>query len=149
MINLQELFSAMPLTGLGTAGESFHRTRPSWESWIIAEAQLRTLYTMYMFDNVFSFCQNTTAYIATELCGLPAPSPRVLWGAASGDEWGVEYERFLAAWPSDIPRIEDFWPHQTEAIAKERRERIDRWVESVDEFGMFMFATHIMTHSSS
>lgn len=144
MINLQELASAMSLTGLSTC-EATH-TRPAWDSWIIAEAKRRTLYAMYMFDNVFNFTQRTNSYTATELGHLPAPASKSLWGAATRDEWAAEYERHLSEWPSNGPRLEDLWPHQIEAIVKERRERIDRWVESVDEFGMFLFAVVSMTH---
>jgi len=146
MINLQELASAMSLTGLGTTGAPFYRTNPSWEAWIIAEAKLRTLYTMYMFDNVFCFSQNAPVYVATELGRLPAPASKALWAAANRDEWGSEYGCYLAEWPSEIPRVEDFWPHHMEEIVKERRERIDRYVESIDDFGMFMLAACSMTH---
>ncbi|KAJ7682838.1 hypothetical protein B0H17DRAFT_1138075 [Mycena rosella] len=129
MINLQELASAVSLTGLYS-----DPPRPSWEAWILAEATRRTLYAMYMFDNVFNFSQQTASYIATELGRLPVPSSRALWAAATRDEWVKEYGRYLTEWPSDIPRLEDLWPHQIERVAKERRERLDQWVESVDEF---------------
>ncbi|KAJ7482183.1 hypothetical protein B0H11DRAFT_2173247 [Mycena galericulata] len=148
MINLQELASAMSLTVLSSAENPPHRTRPSWESWILAEAKIRTLYATYMFDNVFNFFQNTPSYSATELSKLPAPSSKALWAANGRKEWEAEYERYIAEWPSDIPRIEDLWPHEMEAVTKERRERTDRWVESVDEFGMFLFSACVMTYDS-
>ncbi|KAJ7468697.1 hypothetical protein FB451DRAFT_1257030 [Mycena latifolia] len=147
MINLQELASAVSVTGL-CASEEFNRTRPAWEAWIMMEAKRRTLYAMYMFDNVFNFSQHTASYIATELGHLPNPSSRSLWAAATKDEWEIEYGRYLAEWTTNIPRLEDLWAHQTEQIAKERRARIDRWVESVDEFGMFLFAVTSLTHGS-
>ncbi|KAJ6562803.1 hypothetical protein DFH09DRAFT_1159661 [Mycena vulgaris] len=124
MINLQELASAVSLTGL------------------------RTLYVMYMFDNIFNFSQNTPSYIATELGQLPAPSSKSVWAATTKHEWGTEYEHYLAEWPSNIPRLEDVWPHKVERIAKERRGRVDRWIETADEFGMFLFAVTSMIHGS-
>ncbi|KAJ7157851.1 C6 finger domain protein [Mycena crocata] len=145
IINLQELASAMSLTGMHSS-DAVHRIRPTWESWIMAEAKRRTLYTMYMFDNVFNFSQNTDSYTATELGKLPLPSNKTLWAASTKDEWESEYERHVAAWPSSIPRLEDLWPHPVIAVAQDRRERADRWLESVDEFGMFMFAVSSITH---
>ncbi|KAJ7740194.1 hypothetical protein DFH07DRAFT_839179 [Mycena maculata] len=81
MINLQELASAMSLTGLSTAGEGVYPIRPSWESWIMAEAKRRTLFTMYLFDNAFNFFQKTLRtlppnwgsyrYLQPRPCGRP------------------------------------------------------------------------------
>ncbi|KAJ7737866.1 hypothetical protein DFH07DRAFT_984959 [Mycena maculata] len=51
---------------------------------------------------------------------LPAPSAKALWAADSRDEWGPEYKCHLADWASDIPLLKDLWPHETEAIPKER-----------------------------
>lgn len=142
MINLQELASAMSLTGLSCPSG----TPPEWESWIIAEAKRRTLYSMYTFDHIFNYSQNIPSYIGTELGHLPLPSNKALWAANTKDAWEKEYQRYLGEWPSDPPRLEDFWPDQTEAIAKKRHERANRWVESADEFGMFMFAVSNMTY---
>ncbi|KAF8130503.1 hypothetical protein K438DRAFT_1418701, partial [Mycena galopus ATCC 62051] len=80
-----------------------------WDSWILGEAKRRTLYTMYTFDHLFNYAQNATSYIGTELGHLALPSSKTLWGAASQDEWKTEYERFVAEWPSDAPRLEDLW----------------------------------------
>ncbi|KAJ6482959.1 hypothetical protein C8R47DRAFT_1133362 [Mycena vitilis] len=144
MINLQELASAISLTGLCEPT----LPSPGWESWIIAEAKRRTLYSMYTFDHVYNYSHNITSYIGTELGPLPAPSSKTLWTASTKDAWEKEYERYIAEWSSDIPRLKDLWPHQIEAVATERRERADRWVESVDEFGMFMFTITIMSLGS-
>jgi hypothetical protein len=138
-INLQELASAMSLTGLDPSGTPPHAP-PEWESWIVAEAKRRTLYLMYTFDHIFNYSQQITSYVGTELGHLPAPSNKALWAASNKDTWEKEYERYIAEWSSGTPRLDDFWPHQIEAVAKERRERVDRWAESTDEFGMFMFA---------
>ncbi|KAF7345058.1 C6 finger domain protein [Mycena venus] len=143
MINLQELASAMSLTVL-----SMPHHPPDWESWVVAEAKRRTLYTMYTFDHVFNYAHNATSYIGMELGHLPLPSNKALWAAATRDIWETEYERFIVEWPSGSSRLEDLWPHQTEAVVKERRERADQWVVSADEFGMFIFAIATMTFGS-
>jgi hypothetical protein len=145
VINLQELASALSLTGLGDS-EAEIRTPPSWEAWILVEAKRRTLYAMYMFDNILNFSRNTPSYLATELRQLPAPSSKSLWAATTEDEWETEYDRYLAEWSVKIPRLEDLWPHPMEQITKERRGRVDQWIESVDEFGMFLFSVCSMTH---
>ncbi|KAJ6542765.1 hypothetical protein B0H19DRAFT_1000510 [Mycena capillaripes] len=139
MINLQGLASSIYSRGV-SAGLYPSDTLLEWESWIIAEAKRRTLYSMYTFDHIFNYSQNMTSYIGTELGNLPLPSNKALWAASTKDIWEKEYQRYIAEWPSNSPRLEDFWPHETEAVAKERRKRADKWVESADEFGMFMFA---------
>ncbi|KAJ7166590.1 hypothetical protein C8R46DRAFT_899326 [Mycena filopes] len=147
MINLQELASAMSLTGLQPPNVQQH-TRPSWELWIISEAKRRTLYTSYMFENAWNFMHGTTSYIATELGNLPLPSCKGPWAATTKETWSVEYSRSIAEWPfDDPPRLEDLWAHPDEAVVKERRARTDRWVESADEFGMFLFAVSSITHA--
>ncbi|KAF8150278.1 hypothetical protein K438DRAFT_1624503, partial [Mycena galopus ATCC 62051] len=78
MINLQELVSAMSLTGLYPPGAC---PPADWDSWILG-----TLYTMYTFDHLFNYAQNATSYIGTELGHLALPSSKTLWGAASQDE---------------------------------------------------------------
>ncbi|KAJ7352682.1 hypothetical protein DFH08DRAFT_913423 [Mycena albidolilacea] len=147
MINLQELASAMSLTGLYPSGMQ-ERPLPDWESWIVAEAKRRTLYIMYSFDHVFNYYHDTTSYIGTELGHLPLPAHKGLWAATTENSWKTEYERFTREWPSEAPRLEDLWPQEAEVVVKERRERADRWVESADEFGMFMFAMSNMIFGS-
>ncbi|KAJ7717562.1 hypothetical protein B0H16DRAFT_1610763 [Mycena metata] len=142
MINLQELAAAMSLTGLHPPDTQ--HTRPTWESWIIAEAKRRTLYTMYLFDNARNFLHDTTSYIATELGNLPLPAGKGLWAASIKETWEIEYNRFVAEWPSGPPRLEDLWPHPSAVVASERRTRVDRWVETADEFGIFLFAVSSM-----
>ncbi|KAJ7041140.1 hypothetical protein C8F04DRAFT_1208423 [Mycena alexandri] len=146
MINLQELAAAMSLTGLHAP--DVQHTPLAWESWIIAEAKRRTLYTMYMFDNAWNFLHDTTSYIATELGNLPLPARKGLWAASTKETWEIEYNRSVAEWPSHPPRLEDLWPHPSDVVASERRARIDRWVESADEFGMFLFAVSSITHDA-
>ncbi|KAJ6558667.1 hypothetical protein B0H10DRAFT_2120697 [Mycena sp. CBHHK59/15] len=147
MINLQELASTMSQTIL-RASEGSNNIRPAWEAWVMAEAKRRTLYTMYMFDNIFNFAHNAPSYIAAELGKLPAPSSKLLWTAANKNEWGSAYDRHVGDWPLGGPLVEDLWPHPDEDVARERRRRTDRWVESVDEFGMLLFAVCALTHGS-
>ncbi|KAF8169204.1 hypothetical protein K438DRAFT_1855850 [Mycena galopus ATCC 62051] len=141
MINLQELASSMSLTGLYSPDAG--PPPADWDSWILGEAKRRTLYTMYIFDHVFNDAQNATSYVGTELGHLALPSSKALWAAATQDDWKAEYERFVAEWPSEAPRLENLWP-ETEVIMEERRERADRWIGSADEFGMFIFAVSSM-----
>jgi hypothetical protein len=146
MINIQELASAMSETGLtGFEGSTI---RPTWKAWALAEAKRRTLYTMYMFDHVFNCSNNTACYRATELGQLPASSNKALWAASDEAEWERAYDRHISNWPLGGPLIEDFWPNTDEAIGNRRRERADRWLEDVDEFGILLFSTSNLTQSS-
>ncbi|KAF7373293.1 C6 finger domain protein [Mycena sanguinolenta] len=136
MINLQELASSMSLRLYPCDAESAAEP-PDWDAWIVAEAKRRTLYTMYTFDHVHNYLHDTTSYIGTELGHLPLPAAKGLWAATTASAWRAEYARFSAEWPTS-PLLEDLWPDPEERVV--RRERADRWVESADEFGMFMFA---------
>ncbi|KAJ7619495.1 hypothetical protein FB45DRAFT_839980 [Roridomyces roridus] len=146
LISLLDLASAMSSKGLGTAA---NRTdRHTWGSWIVMEAKRRTLYSVYILENVIDFHQNAPSYIADEIGRLPSPSPKALWDARQADVWEREYECYIAEWPMDLPRVEDLWPHPVESVARERRQRKDHFVESVDEYGMFFYTITSMVHGS-
>ncbi|KAK7055088.1 C6 finger domain protein [Favolaschia claudopus] len=149
MINLQELSSALSRTGLYTSDAQQRSTVPEWESWIIAEAKRRTLYTMYTFDHVFNYSQGQPSYVGTELGQLSLPASKELWTATTKHDWELKYEQHIMDWPTEGPQLDDLWPHGTEDVKKRRGERADRWVESADEFGMFMFAISNMTFGGS
>ncbi|KAI3329199.1 hypothetical protein HD806DRAFT_481985 [Xylariaceae sp. AK1471] len=77
VMNLQELACASGKRGLVCEAEQqWHR--PRWESWIVAEANRRTLYTMYLFDGILSAHDGLPTLIGTELRGLPAPASQAL-----------------------------------------------------------------------
>ena len=144
MANLQDLASQLSLAGLISFGEALH-IRPSWESWIVASTKRRVLYTMYLFDNVFNAIVQVPTYIAEELANLPVPASKVLWEAKERQVWEREYDLHLAAWPGGELRISELWP-SLETEISEHRKRVDRWVESVDEFGMMLFAVCAHIH---
>ncbi|KAJ7058274.1 hypothetical protein C8F01DRAFT_1305790, partial [Mycena amicta] len=145
-INLQELSSAIAMTGLQAIPNG---SGLSWQAWITAEAKRRTVYTMYMFDNVYSFTKGTASYIATELGQLPLPACKTLWEARTEAAWQAAQHRFVLDWQTlGLPVLEDLWPHQDKAVAARRKEKVDKWVESVDELGMFLFSTTSMTYPS-
>jgi hypothetical protein len=144
MSNLQEFAYQLSLSGLLCTAEATH-SRPSWESWIVASAKRRSLYAMYLFDNVFNALANVPTYIAEELANLPVPASKALWEATERENWEREYDRHLAAWEGGELRISELW-FAPEKDSPERRDRVDRWVESVDEFGMMLFAVCAHIH---
>ncbi|ETN43804.1 uncharacterized protein HMPREF1541_11128 [Cyphellophora europaea CBS 101466] len=148
MINIQELASATARQGLVCPEELGH-ARPVWESWCIAEAKRRTLYTMYLFDSLLSSQEGLPTFIGTELTGLPAPSARSLWYAQTRQTWEHAYNRALVEWPDVGLRIDELWPippDLDEAGINNRRSRVDRWLEDVDEYGTMMYAVTSCTH---
>ncbi|KAF5707079.1 integral membrane protein [Fusarium mundagurra] len=98
MINLQEIACATSREGLVCAAEQ-RGAVPKWESWIMAEAKRRTLYTMYFLDNVLSAHDGLTTYLGTELRGLYSPSSKYLW-QADRNGWEQSYNSHLAEWGS-------------------------------------------------
>ena len=146
MTNLQELASSLSLSGLlCTAEAAPSPSRPDWPSWILASAKRRALYAMYLFDNVFNALSNVPTYIAEELADLPVPASKMLWEARSREEWEREYDLHLAEWAGGELRMSELWFSPGDD-SKERRERVDRWVEGVDEFGMMLFAVCAHIH---
>jgi hypothetical protein len=148
IINLQELACASARGGLVCMAEQ-QRARPKWETWIVAEAKRRTLYTMYFFDNVLSAQDGQPTYLGTELRGLPAPGSKFLWQATSQHDWETAYNSHVAEWADGEFHIDELWPIPAELTAAdvtERRGRVDRWLEDVDEFGTMLYAVTSCTH---
>src|ERR1700744_63305 len=96
-INLQEFASDISSTGLVCPAELAH-ARPDWESWIVASAKRRTLYTMYMFDNIFCSVNGLPSFLGEELESLPASASKSLWEAPGREVWEKEYNRYLSIW---------------------------------------------------
>ncbi|KAF5552453.1 Clock-controlled 8 [Fusarium napiforme] len=96
MINLQEIACTTSREGLVCTAEQ-RGAVPKWESWIMAEAKRRTLYTMYFLDNVLSAHDGITTYLGTELRGLYSPASKYLW-LADRNGWVQSYNSHLAEW---------------------------------------------------
>lgn len=148
MINLQELAHASSRQGLLCTADE-HGARPKWEEWIVTEAKRRTLYVMYLFDSIISVQEGLPTYLGTELEGLPAPSNKFLWQAKARGDWERAYNIHLAEWMERGLTIDELWPLPPDldesGIAK-RRERVDRWLEDIDEFGTMLYAVVSCTH---
>jgi hypothetical protein len=150
VINLQEIACSCAKHGLSctTEGEG---TRPTWESWIVAEAKRRTLYTMYLFDNMLSVQDGLPTFLGTELRGLLAPTSKYLWEATTRSNWEKLYNLHLVEWVDGGLRIDELWPPHEELTEDEtiqRDRRVDQWLEGVDEFGTMMYAVTSCTHGN-
>ena len=148
IINLQEIACACSRRGLISLFEQ-QGIRPKWEDWIIAEAKRRTLFTMYFFDNVLSSQDGFSIYLGTELKGLPAPSSKALWQSGVRHDWEKIYNFHLTDWADSLFRIDELWPipdDLDEGGVIERRKRVDRWLEAVDEYGSILYAVTSCTH---
>ncbi|KAJ5645981.1 hypothetical protein N7490_002353 [Penicillium lividum] len=147
-MNLQVLAHLSSKQGLMCVADQ-HHTRPRWEEWIVTETKRRTLYVMYLLDSVLSTQEGLPTFLATELHGLPVPSNRSLWNAQSRSDWEREYNIHLAEWTDRSLSIDELWPIPTdmdEFDIAERRRRVDRWLEDVDEFGTMLYAVTSCTH---
>lgn len=149
LMQLQDIACATAKHGLICVSEQ-ERGLPQWESWIVVEAKRRALYIMYIFDSLLTSYDNLPILLGKELRGLPAPTSSKLWRAASRKEWELEYNRHLSDWAHPL-NIEELWPMPpdfTEGEIMKRRDRIDRWLETVDEFGTMLYAITSCTHGS-
>jgi hypothetical protein len=148
LINLQTLSSRLAQTGLVCSSE-LTQSRPDWESWIIGEATRRTVYAMYLFDNVFNAMNGMPSFVGEELEDLPAPAEKVLWEARDRGIWEREYNAFLARWEGGGLKLGELWPRiegDEDDGDGERKDRVERWVGDVDEFGMMLYAVVVHTY---
>jgi hypothetical protein len=150
MMNLQDLAWMTTRQGIVCVAEQQH-TRPKWEEWIVTEAKRRTLYVMYMFDEVISKQEGIPTFLGVELMGLPAPGSRSMWSASTRQDWQKRNNLHLADWPGGGLCIDELWPIPSdlgeEDIAK-RRSRVEQWLEDLDEIGMFVYAVTSCTHGT-
>ena len=147
MITLQQLACESSTQGLMTTAELSH-ARPRWASWILAEAKRRTLYTMYLFDDLLCTKDGLPIFIGTELTGLPATASKHLWRATHEAEWKAAYNEHLSRWDQAGLYLDELWPitpNLSEESVTERRRRVDKWLESVDEYGTMLYAITICT----
>ncbi|KAI5868115.1 hypothetical protein GGS23DRAFT_12305 [Durotheca rogersii] len=148
MMNLQELACSCSRGGLVCVAEQ-QRACPRWEAWVVAEAKRRTLFTMYLFDSVLLAQDGLPTFLGTELRGLSASASKSLWSAQTRYEWETTYSIYLADWPGGGLRIDELWPTPPDLDAPgilERRNRVDQWLENVDEFGTMLYAVTSCTH---
>ena len=146
MVKLQDLAGEVASRGTHCLAET-NGTRPDWESWIVASAKRRTLFATYLFDNLVNFCQGSPSFIAKELATLPAPASKRLWNAQTRHTWNTAYNQHLSSWSDGEFLISDLWP-QVDADSTTQQKRIDRWLSSVDEFGMMLYCTTSHTYNS-
>ena len=148
VVNLQDLACSSSRCGLICVAEQ-QRARPRWEAWIVTEAKRRTLFAMYLFDSLLSAQDNLPTFLGTELQGLPAPANKCLWRAQTRYEWETTYNVHLADWAEGGLNIDELWPsppHLGEPGLLERRNRVEQWLENVDEFGTMLYAVTSCTH---
>lgn len=138
MIQLQDLAADIASRGTLCSAEQ-NGSRPDWESWIVASAKRRTLFAISMFDNLVNFSLGSPSFIATELASLPAPASKRLWNADNRQLWNAAYNQQLSHWSDGELLISDLWP-QVEPSSPSRQRKIDRWLSSVDEFGMLIYS---------
>ncbi|KAK8055061.1 hypothetical protein PG993_000288 [Apiospora rasikravindrae] len=148
MMRLQDLAYIASKQGLTSSADQQH-TRPSWEAWLVTEAKRRTLYVLYLFDNVLSLQQGLPTFLETEIRGLPAPCSKSLWEAKTRREWDEKYNDHLVQWPGGGLRIDELWPIPADfngASITRRRSRVDQWLVDVDEFGMMVYTVLSCTY---
>lgn len=148
MMDLQQLACEICSQGTVCSAELKH-TRPRWSSWVHTESKRRTLYLMYLFDNLLSSKDGTPVYVGTELRGLPAPASRHVWRATSQAEWQTAYNLHLSDWNDGVLKIDELWrPNHGTSVESltQRQHRIDKWLESADEYCTMLFAVTSSTH---
>ncbi|OJJ80828.1 Zn(II)2Cys6 transcription factor domain-containing protein [Aspergillus glaucus CBS 516.65] len=144
MMTLMELAFRTARNGLFCTAE-LSRSRPNWESWIMASTKRRAILVMYLFSSVYNADHYLPNFVAEELREVYAPESRSLWDAIDREAWTKEYDRHLLDWEDGMLEISELW-RSVETSSPQRRKRIERWVQTVDEFGMMIFAVCAHIH---
>lgn len=146
IISLTEMAFRTARNGLYCTAELSH-SRPSWESWIVVAAKRRAIFAMYLFSGVYNSNRSLPEFVADELKGVHAPGNKELWNASDRETWAEAYDRHLMDWKDGMFQISELWKsEETESV--QRRSRIERWLRTVDEFGMMIFGVTAHVHGS-
>ncbi|KAJ5835281.1 hypothetical protein N7447_001307 [Penicillium robsamsonii] len=143
-IKMQEIAFRSAKSGLICRAEET-QTRPSWESWIVASAKRRTIFAMYLFTSVYNTQLELPNFVAEELRGTTAPESRILWETSDRTVWEREYNRHLSRWEDGMLEISELWKSD-ETGTDSRRERIERWLQFADGFGIMLFSVCAHIH---
>lgn len=144
MITLQEMASRVARSGLVSQAE-LDQTLPAWESWIVVAAKRRAIFAFYLLSSVYNAENDLPNFLAEELREVYVPDAKQLWEAKTRAEWQQGYRRQLSNWEDGQLKISELW-FSPETGTTKRRERIDRWVQTADEFGMMLFAVCVHLH---
>ncbi|OQD89477.1 hypothetical protein PENANT_c002G04051 [Penicillium antarcticum] len=143
-VRLQEIACICARTGITSEAEESN-TRPTWESWILTSAKRRTLFTMYLFTNIYNWKKGIPNYVAEELRGAFVPDGTALWRRHDRTAWEQEYNAHLLRWSDGKLAISELW-RDAETGSATRRDRVDRWLEKADEFGRELFSICAQIH---
>jgi hypothetical protein len=144
MVTLHEMAFRTAQAGLVSQAET-DRSRPRWESWIIVAAKRRAVFAFYLLNSVYNADNYVPNFLAEELREVYVPDMKRLWEAKNRSEWEREYGQYLSEWDDGFMKISELWL-SPETGSTRRRERIDRWVQGADEFGMMLFAVCVHLH---
>ena len=135
IMNMQQVSYCLATTGYILPAEETH-TRPSWEEWIRASAKRRTIVVLYCFDCVYTTMNGLPMYQCDELRYFPAPAGKLLWQASPREQWERTYNRWLVRWQDRPSLLGDLMICRRRSV--EESERLQKWIEEVDEFGMML-----------
>lgn len=144
MMALQEMAFRVAQGGLVSQAE-LGQSQPSWESWIVVSAKRRAILAFCLLNNVYNAENGAPNFLAEELRDMFVPGAKSLWGAKTRLDWEREYRCHLSRWEDGQLKLSELW-RLPDTGTSERRERISRWVETADEFGMMLCALCIHLH---
>lgn len=144
MAVLHEMAFRVAQTGLVSRAERA-RSRPTWESWIIVSAKRRAIFAFYLLDSVYNADNHIPNLLAEELREVYVPDAKRLWEARSRSVWEAAYSQYLSEWADGPMVISEFW-QSPDTGSPARQERIDRWAQGADEFGMMLLAVCVHLH---
>lgn len=116
-----------------------HPAHLPWRAWALAEAKRRSLFVMYMLDDVVNTFSNVSCIRGDELAGLLAPCSEKMWRAKEEGAWRRLYDVHVGEWEGGGLRLEELW-RETGEMGRKGKERVERWVREMDGLGMVIFA---------
>lgn len=101
---------------------------------------------MYLLTMVYNAESSLPNFLSGEIRNMLVPDCKELWEARDRRQWERAYDRYSALWAEDgMLMISELWRSE-ETGSKKRRERVERWVREVDEFGMLLFGVCVHIH---
>ncbi|KAJ4295415.1 hypothetical protein N0V90_007427 [Kalmusia sp. IMI 367209] len=142
MLDLQDFAHTIALTGLEHPWERpAAPQRPPWRAWALAEAKRRSLFAMYMLDDVVNTFSSQSCILGDELADLLAPCSAKLWGADDESAWRRLYDVHVGEWEGGGLRLGELWP----STGTKDEERVGAWVRDMDALGMVIFSVTTAT----
>lgn len=134
ILKLQDFTLDLALAGLLLKAEKDSRV-PEWQDWILMAARRRTVLVFHQICWAWSVIHSYPQFMCHEIAFMPTVESKILWQARTENEFQQSYTTWLPKWRDGLHIMQELILIDTEG---ELPERMERWLEDVDELGMML-----------